>query len=310
MKSPLIVILGPTSVGKTNAAIALARQIGGEIVSADSRQVYREMNIGTDKPGIEEQGGIQHHLFDVVDPNEPFNLSHYVELAWNAIHQIHGREKVPILCGSAGLYIRAVCEGYQLPIAPPNENLRLELAERIRIEGPEPLVEELQKLDPEGAANLDWKNPRRLIRFYEIWKSTGKPPSIIRKMRDPRSDDLDVMKFGLDRSRDKIFERIVERVNEQEKRGLLDEVRGLLKKYPRDLKAFQTHSYQEVFPYLDGRITWEESKALIVRHTFQYARRQWIWFKKEKGVHWELAEPFGDWETIAKRMESRWQNRN
>jgi len=303
MKIPLLVIFGPTSVGKTKVAIALAKRYKGEIVSADSRQVYCEMNIGTDKPTLEERDGIAHHLIDVVNPDEPFNLSDYVELAWNVIHDIHQRGKLPILAGSAGLYIRAVTEGYALSNAGPDENLRKQLLQRIETEGTLPLYEELCRLDPEGAKTLDSKNPRRLIRFYEIYAQTGKMPSEIWKLRDPRAQAFAPIKIGLIRSREKLHERIVARVDEQEKRGLIFEVKGLLQKYPRDLKAFQTHSYQEVFPFFDGQYDWDEAKRLIVAHTFAYARRQWIWFKREKGVHWEEAEPFGDWGTIAARLQ-------
>lgn len=291
-------------MGKTGVSLALAEKLNGEIVSADSRQVYRGMNIGTDKPSLAERRGIPHYLIDVVDPDEMFTLSDYVELAWKAIAEIHARGKTPILVGSAGLYIRAVAEGFLLPQAPPLEDVRRELARRIREEGTQPLYEELRALDPEGARSLDPQNPRRLIRFYEIYAQTGKPPSALWKMRDPRAKALDVVKFGLTRDREKLYKRIAERVEAQEKAGLLDEVRGLLKKYPPTLKAFQTHSYQEVFPYLEGKISWEESKELIVRHTRQYAHRQRIWFKKEGGVHWEEAEPFGEWEMVASRLEA------
>lgn len=306
MKIPLMVILGPTSVGKTKVAIELAKRFNGEIVSADSRQVYREMNIGTDKPLPEECEGIPHHLMDVVNPDEPFTLANYVELAWSAIHDIHSRGKLPILAGSAGLYIRAICEGFVLPKAPPDEALRAELSQRIAAHGTRALYEELQRIDPEGAKTLDPDNPRRLIRFYEIAKQTKTPPSTFWKQRDPRADTLRTIKFGLIRSREKIHERISARVEEQEARGLLNEVKALFQKYPASLKAFQTHSYQEVIPHLEGKCTWEESKSLIIRHTFQYARRQWIWFKKERGVHWEQAEPFGQWGALAAKFEAIW----
>lgn len=303
---PLIVILGPTSVGKTKVSIELAKRIHGEIISADSRQIYREMNIGTDKPTKEERQEIVHHLIDIVDPDELFNLSHYVELAWETLAQVHLKNKIPVLVGSAGLYIRALCEGYVLPAVPPDEALRAYLLERIRLEGGKVLYDELAELDPEGVRHLDPGNTRRLIRFYEILKKTGIPPSEIWKQRDSRAAGLDVVKFGLIRSREKLYERIEQRVQEQENQGLLREVENLLKKYPRHLKAFQTHSYQEVFPYLEGTCSWEESKKLIIRHTFQYARRQWIWFKKEKGVHWEQAEPFGQWGNLASKLEKIW----
>jgi len=264
------------------------------------------MEIGTDKPTLEEREGIPHHLIDLVFPNEPFTLAHYVDLAFESIEAIHAKGKIPIMAGSAGLYIRAVCEGYYLPEAPPDEALRSSLAERIRTEGTLPLYEELCVLDPEGAKSLDSQNPRRLVRFYEIYRQTGRLPSDFWKMKNPKAESLQVTKFGLFRSREKIKSRIAERVEEQERRGLINEVKFLVSKYPRNLKAFQTHSYQEVFPYLDGALSWEASKALIVTHTVQYARRQSIWFKKEKGVHWEEAEPFGQWENLASRLERIW----
>jgi len=301
-RMPLIVIAGPTSVGKTAISIALAKKLNAEIVSADSRQIYKEMNIGTAKPTLEEQQGILHYLLDIIFPDEMFTLADYVKKAWDAIEAIHAKGKTPIMTGSSGLYIRAVAEGFVLPNAPPNPELRQKLQERLDLEGTKPLYDELCKIDPQGALHLDPNNPRRLIRFYEIYHQTQTPPSAFWSMRDSRAESLFVLKFFLTRERQKVYERIKVRVDEMEKKGLLEEVKSLLKKYPKNLKAFQTHGYQEVFPYLEGRISWEESKELIVRHTCQYAHRQWIWFRKEKGVQWEEAEPFGEWEVVAERL--------
>lgn len=305
MTFPLIVISGPTSVGKTGIATALAKRLDAEIVSADSRQIYQEMSIGTAKPTLEEQQGIPHHLIDFVKPDQSFTLADYVECAWKAVQGIHRKKKIPIMAGSSGLYIRAVTRGYFFPEAPPDEKLRAELEERLKKEGTSLFYEKLCQIDPEGSKSLDKNNPRRLIRFYEIYVQTGFPPSHFWKMRDPRGSELRTLQFVFTRDREKLRKRIAERVDEQEKLGLIEEVGNLLKKYPKTLKAFQTHGYQEVFPYLEGECSWEESKEKIIHHTYQYAHRQIIWHRKEKGVFWEEAEPFGDWDVIAEKISRK-----
>ncbi len=292
-------------MGKTGIAAALAKRLSAEIVSADSRQIYKEMNIGTAKPTLEEQQGIPHHLIDFINPDQSFTLADYVECAWKAIQEIHARDKIPIMVGSSGLYIKAVVQGYFFPDAPPDEKLRKELEERFQQEGTLSFYEKLSQIDPEGAKILDKNNPRRLIRFYEIYVRTGNPPSQFWKMRDPRAEKLKVLHFVFLRDREKLRKRIMERVDEQEKQGLIEEVKNLLEKYPKTLKAFQTHGYQEVFPYLEGKCSWKESKDKIVYHTYQYSHRQIIWYRKEKGVFWEEAEPFGEWDLLAAKIHDK-----
>ena len=275
----LIVVLGPTASGKTKIAIKLAKDFNGEIISADSRQIYREMNVGTDKISPLETQGIPHYLIDIVNPDEEFTLAQYKELAIKTIREIQERKKLPFLVGGTGLYIQAITDNLEIPTVPPDAKLRSNL-ERI---DQKKLVEMLKKLDPVGAKKIDLNNPRRIIRALEVCLKTGQPfSSQTRKGKRL----FKIIEIGLNPPREKLYQKIDQRVDWMIENGLINEVKSLLKKYPPNLPAFSGIGYQEIIQYLQGKITLEESIQQIKFHTHQYARRQITWFKKDQKIKW------------------------
>lgn len=284
---PLLVILGPTAVGKTRLSLCLARRLDGEIVSADSAQVYRGMDIGTEKPSPAERAVVPHHLVDVCNPDEPFSVAEFKRLAEQAIEDIAARGKLPILTGGTGFYIRAVTEGFPLDAPGVNPRLRQELAAAAASAGPAALHAALAKLDPVAAERIHPHNVKRVIRALEVCLTGGRPFSSYAGNRPAGRKRYDALKIGLTRHREELYRRIDERVLEQLKRGLLEEVRGLLAKgYSPDLPALQALAYKEPIAYLLGRLSFEEMVRILQRNNRRYAKRQWTWFRREPGVRW------------------------
>jgi len=228
-KGPLIAIVGPTAVGKSELALRLAEEFGGEIVSADSRQIYRGLDIGTAKPTAEERQRVPHHLLDVVNPDEVLTLAQYQELAYAAIDDILARGKVPFLVGGTGLYIKAVVEGWSIPRVPPNERLRAELYRLAELEGPEALHARLREVDPAAAARIDPRNVRRVIRALEVCLTAGRPISQLQARRPP---PYRILRIGLTMPREELYRRIDERADRMIARGLVEEVRRQFKEIP------------------------------------------------------------------------------
>jgi len=270
----LLVILGPTASGKSDLAIKIAKFFNGEIVSADSRQVYKEMNIGTAKP-IKNN---LHHLLNIVNPRQRFSASQYKELAYKAIKDIQNRNKLPILCGGTGLYISSVIENWQFPKLSPQEKLRKELEKK----SVKQLFEIYQKLDTKGAKFIAKANKRRLIRAIEVCKANNKPFWQQRKKAKPIFDTLVI---GIKLPKEELKKRIAERVEKMIKMGLETEVKSLIKKYGW-VPSLQTIGYQEWKEYFEGKINKKEVQNLIELHTSQYSKRQMTWFKKVKDVKW------------------------
>ncbi len=278
----LVVICGPTAVGKSAAAVELARRIGGEIVCADSRTLYRGMDIGTAKPTPEQRRQVPHHLLDVADPDQTVTLAVYRTLALEALDAIRRRGRVPLLVGGTGLYIRAVVDGFAIPPVPPDPALRARLEEEERAQ-PGVLHARLRQVDPRAAARIHPRNVRRLVRALEVYARTGRPIS-----EWQRADPVGaVVQIGLTMDRAALDRRIEARVWEQLDRGLVDEVRALLARgYDPRLPAMQGLGYKEIVPYLRGECSLEEAVARLVRHTRRYARRQWIWFRRDPRIRW------------------------
>jgi len=270
----LLVILGPTASGKSDLAIKIAKFFNGEIVSADSRQVYKEMNIGTAKP-IKNN---LHHLLNIVNPRQRFSASQYKELAYKAIKDIQNRNKLPILCGGTGLYISSVIENWQFPKIPPQEKLRKELEKKPI----EQLFKIYQKIDPDGAKFIDKKNKRRLIRAIEVCKTNNKAFWQQRKKSKP---PFKALLIGIKLPKEELKERIAKRVKKMIKTGLETEIKALSKKYGW-ISLLQTIGYQEWKQYFDSKINEKEVQDLIELHAFQYSKRQMTWFKKMKNVQW------------------------
>jgi tRNA dimethylallyltransferase len=278
-KSALIVILGPTAVGKTSISIELAKRLDGEIVSADSRLFYRGMDIGTAKPTKYEMAGIPHHLIDVADPDEIWNLAIFQREAYQAIDSIIKRGKFPILVGGTGQYIRAIIEGWQIPSQKPDYALRDALNNWADEIGAEALYERLKNLDPEAAENIDYRNVRRVVRALEvIFKSGVRFSELRRKQACPYRPII----LGLTRTREELYQRIDQRIDLMMEQGLVDEVRGLLDRgYSPELPTMSAIGYGEIIQYLEGKISLKDAVILIRRNTRSFVRRQANWFKPD-----------------------------
>jgi tRNA dimethylallyltransferase len=287
---PLVVILGPTAVGKTETAIQVAESLDGEIVSADSRLLYRSMDIGTAKPTLEELARVPHHLIDVTGPNEVWSLAVYQRRAYRAISEIHARGRLPFLVGGTGQYIRAVVEGWTIPAVKSDPRLREVLEDWAEEIGPHGLHERLAILDPQAAANIDFRNLRRTVRALEVILRTGRRFSAQRR-RQPRP--FCTLQIGLIRPRAELYARVDARIRAMLVEGLIGEVTHLLEQgYSSDLPTLSAIGYREIVGYLEGEISLDEAVALIKRHTRQFVRRQANWFKPEDpDIHWIQAGP-------------------
>ena len=289
MKPPLIIILGPTAVGKTSVSIELAQRFDGEIVSADSRLLYRGMDIGTAKPTLEERQDIPHHLIDVTDPDESWSLGVYQREAYRVIDDIHLRGKLPFLVGGTGQYIRSIIEGWQIPELQPDFMMREALeqwADRIGADG---LHDRLSLLDPEAGSQIEPRNLRRTVRAFEVILKTGKRFSELRRKQVCR---YAVYIVGIQRPREELYARVDLRIEKMLKSGLDNEVRKLMNLgYSPELPAMSAIGYREIIQYFQGDITYEEAVALIKRNTRIFVRRQANWFKKnDPRITWFMAD--------------------
>lgn len=304
-RPPLVAIVGPTAVGKSDLALHLALTLGGEIVSADSRQVYRYLDIGTAKPTPEERALVPHHLVDVVDPNEQYTLAQYQADAYRAIDGIIGRGHIPFLVGGTGLYVRAVVEGLRIPRVPPDARLRAELERRAVDEGPEALHRELQRVDPEAAAQIDWRNVRRVIRAIEVYRATGRPISELRQTQAP---PYEVLMIGLTVERAELYRRIDQRVDRMIAAGLVEEVKRLLDMgYGFDTAAMSGLGYRQIGAFLRGEVDLPRAVEMIKNETHRFARQQYTWFRlDDPRIHWFEARP--GVEHDAERFVEAWLN--
>lgn len=281
-KKPLIVILGPTASGKTALSLKLAHDFNGEIISTDSRQIYKEMDIGTDAILPSQQEGIPHHLLAIAKPDKTITTAEYTELALEKIKEIYKRKHVPILVGGTGLYISSIIFSYQIPRVPPDEKLRAKLYKEAEKKGNEFVHAKLAKLDPEAAKKIHPNNLRYVVRALEINMTTGE-----NKIDVQKKSPFDTFLIGLNWPREKLYERVNLRVDLQLKRGLLDEVKTLLKKgYKEDSPAMSSLGVKEIIPYLKGKATLDECIEVLKKNTRNYAKRQMTWFRRYDKVHW------------------------
>jgi tRNA dimethylallyltransferase len=289
-KGPLVVITGPTGVGKTALSLEIARQFGGEIVGADSRQIYRGMDIGTAKPTPAEQTAAPHHLIDLCTPDTILTVAEYQQLAYAAIDDIHARRRLPLLVGGTVLYIRAVVEGLRIPEVPPNPEVRAELEAALAAEGRDALFARLQALDPATAAVIDRQNPRRVLRALEIYMATGKP-KVELEGADPPPYAL--LRIGLTRPRPALYAQIDARVAQMVEEGLVEETARLLAVgYSPTLPAMTSLGYREIAAYLREEMTLDAAVARIQVETHRYVRHQATWFRKLPAVTWfDLEDP-------------------
>ncbi len=284
-KQKLLVIIGPTAVGKTKLSIELAKRYNGEIISGDSMQIYRSMDIGTAKIKPEEMEGIPHHLIDIKDPDESFSVAEFQQLVRERISDITSKGKLPIIVGGTGLYIQSVIYDYQFSEAPADEAFRLQLEERAKEIGNVALHEELTKVDPESASQIHPNNVRRVIRALEIFHCTGKIMSDYQNNQQP---DLlyETALIGLTMEREKLYERINMRVDIMIAEGLLDEVSMLHKHGLRDCQSIQAIGYKEIYDYLDGKVSLEIAVENLKQNSRRYAKRQLTWFRNKMEVKW------------------------
>ena len=284
-KKRLVVIVGPTGIGKSRAGLALASEYSGEIVSADSRQVYRYMDIGTAKPGLEEQSLVPHHVIDIINPDEDFSLARYQELAVTAINDIHHRGRLPFLVGGSGLYVRAIVEGWQIPRVPPDVDLRRSLEKQAAENGGDSLYRELTRIDPATASKIDPRNVRRVIRALEVSRGTSTPMSELRSKQVPPFDALII---GLTGDRNEVYRRTDARVDSMIERGLVDEVRKLKDMgYGSAQPVVSGIGYRQISLYLNGELSLAEAVRQIKTETHRLVRHQNSWFRlKDERIRW------------------------
>ncbi len=282
---PLIALVGPTAVGKTDLSLRLAERFNGEIVSADSRLIYKGLDIGTAKPTPEERARVLHHLIDVTTPDRPLSLAEYMRMAYAAIDDILSRGKVPFLVGGTGQYVWAVLEGWRVPEVPPDEALRARLEEEAREKGAHTLYRRLVELDPQAAEFIEPHNVRRIIRALEVIHHTGKPFSAQRGKSPP---PYDVLIIGLTRPREELYRRIDRRIEKMLAAGLVEEVRRLLGAgYDPNLPALTGIGYRQIVEYLQGKCSLEEAVRAIRKTTRRYVRHQYNWFRLEDSrIEW------------------------
>lgn len=311
LKKPLIVLTGPTAAGKTELSIALAKKLNGAIISADSMQVYKYMNIGSAKIRPEEMQGIRHYLVDVLDPREEFHVARFQQMAKEALEEIYRNGQLPIVVGGTGFYIQALLKDIDFDESSGELPCRKELEETARREGGAVLYERLRQVDPESAEAIHPNNVKRVIRALEFYQETGQPISLHNKEQKEKQPPYTYAYFVLNDDRARLYERIDRRVDRMVEQGLVEEVRWLKEHgYDRSLVSMQGLGYKELFPYLDGTCSLEEAVEIIKRDTRHFAKRQITWFKREPDVIWLNQQEFGyDKEKILKRMLELWEER-
>ncbi len=274
---PVLLIVGPTAVGKTSLALSLARQFNGEIINADSRQVYRHMDIGTAKPSLQEQEQAPHHLLDILDPDQDFDLATFLSLARDAIFQIQGRGRLPIVVGGTGQYVWALVEGWQVPEVPPDPEFRAAKQAEAEQHGPEFIYQQLLEADPDRAGQLDSRNLRRVIRALEVHQAQDSPPQAVDKSGQGLAHPLMI---GLTLDRQQLYQRIDDRVDRMMTQGLEEEVKWLVNHgYVPGKGPLAGPGFRELGEYLAGNLTLEEAVQRTKFRTHRMVRRQYNWFK-------------------------------
>lgn len=300
---PLVILTGPTAVGKTDLSIGLAKMIHGEIISADSMQVYKKMNIGTAKIRPEEMQEIPHHLIDILDPKEDFNVVLFKQYALTAMEQIYQRGQIPIVVGGTGFYIQALLYDIQFEENDNDYSYRKDLEQLAQVHGNEFLHQMLDDVDPEAAKAIHANNKKRVIRALEFYHKTGKQISVHNEEEAKRCSPYNFCYFVLNDDRQVLYDRINRRVDCMLQNGLIEEVAGLMKDgYTRDMVSMQGLGYKEIIDYLSGDCSLEEAVYILKRDTRHFAKRQLTWFKREKEVTWVNKNELGSYEMIMKYM--------
>lgn len=285
-KPKAVILCGPTGIGKTSFAIQLARLFQGEVIGADSMQIYRHMDIGTAKPTPAEQSMVPHHMVDIIEPDEPFDAESYATLSLPIVMELQARQVVPFVVGGTGLYIKSLIYGL-FDAQPRDEKIRIRLKQKLEKEGAETLFERLKQVDPVAARKLHINDTYRIIRALEVYETAGVPISDYQQQHRFQESRLMTLKLGLHMERDRLYERIDQRVDMMIQAGLLDEVRCLREAgYSSALKSMQSIGYRHMCDFLDGHMDWPETIRTLKRDTRRYAKRQMTWFKADREIGW------------------------
>lgn len=298
MKKTIYVIGGPTASGKSKLAVELAKKINGEIISADSMQVYKDMNIGTAKINTEEMCGIKHYLIDIISPEKRYSVSNFKKDAEKAIETILNKEKTPIIVGGTGLYIDSLIYGIEFQDEKIDEEYREKLNKIAEEQGLENLYNQAQEIDPEAMKKISKNDKKRIIRVLEIYHKTGKTKTELEKESRKVNLEYNYKVYAITMDREKLYKRINNRVDEMIQKGLIDEVKEILEKYNHFPTAMQGLGYKEVVEFLENKTTENEMIEKIKKETRHYAKRQLTWFRKNKETEWLNGE-----ESIEKNIE-------
>ncbi|MCY4613917.1 MAG: tRNA (adenosine(37)-N6)-dimethylallyltransferase MiaA [Nitrospira sp.] len=299
---PLVVLVGPTAIGKSRIAIEVARDLGTEILTADSTQVYRGMNIGTDTPSEEDRQRVPHRLIDLVEPDEPFNAGEFRRQALREISRLYENGLIPLVVGGTGLYVRALLRG--LWAGPPSDRrLRRTLEEEARARGGEALYQELGRVDPATARRLHSRDTVKVLRALEVYRQTGVPLSKAHEAHREQTTPFRALLLGLTMERAVLYQRIDQRVDVELAKGLVDETRALLAKgYSRDLVSMKSLGYRQMAGYLEGEYSFDEAVRRLKRDTRHFAKRQMTWFRKEPGLTWIEVQPDESVRSVSQRV--------
>lgn len=298
-KLPIIIIAGPTAVGKTSISVEIAKKINGEIISADSMQIYKYMDIGTAKISEEEMEGVKHYLIDEVAPDEDFSVSDFQAKAKEYIKLIHNIGKLPIVVGGTGLYINSLVYDLDFTQAVSNWKLREEYQDKAKKFGNQYIHNELKKVDIESASRIHVNDTKRIIRALEVYHETGKPMSYFYKNFRKENEKYNILYYCLNMDRNKLYERINNRVDDMIEKGLIDEVKNLLSMgYSENLVSMQGLGYKEIIQYLKGNCSLEEAIEVLKRNSRRFAKRQLTWFRREEKVQWIEVDRFDSKEQL------------
>ena len=304
IKPKIIVICGPTGIGKTTVGIRLAENVGGEIISADSMQIYRYMDIGTAKPTADEQSRISHHMIDVVDPDEDFDALRFAEMARRKVMQLDHQGVISLVVGGTGLYIKALLQGL-FQAHPVDPKIRERLKKKAHTNGSDALYDHLQQVDPEAADRLHPNDTYRIIRALETIESSGRSISAHHQDHGFKDEPFDALKIALQMDRQVLYDRIDQRVDLMIAAGLVDEVKKLLGMgYSADLKSMQSIGYRHVADFLEERLSWEECVRTLKRDTRRYAKRQFTWFGADKDIIWQTPDGFNQISNLVSKFLS------
>lgn len=303
MLEPLLVIIGPTAVGKTALGIELAKKYNGEIISGDSMQIYRGMDIGTAKPKVEEMAGIPHHMIDILNPDQDFSVAKFQEMVTNLISEIVQRGRLPILVGGTGLYVGSVMDHYDFSEVAEDSVFRQRMEELALTLEPGQLHRQLMQVDPEAAEKLHPNDTRRVIRALEVYHVSGVPISKHQYLHSQRAPKYNLLIAGLTMDRGRLYNRINQRVDKMMEEGLIQEVQTLLDKgYSPGSQALKGLGYKEIIAYLRGEYDLEEAVRLLKRDTRHFAKRQLTWFRRDQRINWYNVEEYGNISKLAEEI--------